>query len=58
MISLQETASVFGKGLFYFSFLLMFRFVHFFLVGWLVGCFGFFKNGFLCIALAVMELTL
>jgi hypothetical protein len=27
------------------------------LVGWLVG-FGFFETGFLCIALAVLELTL
>jgi hypothetical protein len=28
------------------------------LVGWLVGWFGFFESGFLCVALAVLELTL
>jgi hypothetical protein len=33
-------------------------FDEYFLFGWLVGWFWFFKAGFLCIALAFLELTL
>nr|CAA34332.1 unnamed protein product [Mus musculus] len=38
--------------------MVVFLFVYLFLVGWLVCWFWFFETGFLCVALAVLKLTL